>query len=71
MGAYWSKPPWKSHFTGTSGQVGNAGTFGYSSSSSSPGVPDLDATDETEGARILTTRERMEIIAQIRMCILS
>ena len=26
-----------------------------------PGVPDLDATDETEGARILTTRERMEI----------
>jgi hypothetical protein len=26
-----------------------------------PGVPDLEATDETEGTRILTTRERMEI----------
>jgi hypothetical protein len=26
-----------------------------------PGVPDLEATDETEGARILTTRERMEM----------
>ena len=26
-----------------------------------PGVPDLEATDETEGTRILTTRERMEM----------
>ena len=26
-----------------------------------PGVPDLEATDEVDGGRVLTTRERMEI----------
>lgn len=33
-----------------------------------PGVPDLDATDETQGGRILTTRERMELHRSNPVC---